>query len=75
MNQEACQVANTYITVPAHEKENQSHNTENTDDNSQASEHCCSTESRGKNCSKIIQAAATDFLPILAITKYNFLNI
>ena len=40
--------------VPAHEEEDKSNNTEDADDDGQASEHSGSTEGRGEDGSKII---------------------
>ena len=57
------------LCVPAHEEEYKSHNAENADDNGQTSEHCGSTEGRGEDCSKVIQAATADFTTILAASK------
>ena len=61
--------SNITYTVPAHEEEYKSHNAENADDNGQTSEHCGSTEGRGEDCSKVIQAATADFTTILAASK------
>ena len=55
--------------VPAHEEEDKSNNTENTDYDSQASEDSCSTEGRWEDGSKIIQVTTTDFSTILAKDK------
>ena len=60
---------NSDSDVPAHEEEDKGNNTENADDDGQASEHSGSTEGRGEDGSKIIQATTADFSTILAKDK------
>ena len=58
--------AHSDFVVPAHEEKDKGNNTENADDDGQASEHSGSTEGRGEDGSKIIQSTTTDFSTILA---------